>query len=148
MQALEKTVTSRERAITEAARALQATTRTALRKAEPLTQVGVSFGAGTWGGRGCQGCSGSWVAGEGEAKTRIVLSSLQWLPQNSRELTGSQGRRQMERQTEVRMDRHMAAPRAMPITLFSVSYNWDGFSSFVLSFTSSPTLLILLNHTG
>lgn len=54
----------------------------------------------------------------------------------------------MERQTEGRMDRHMAAPRATPITLFSVSYNWDGFSSFVLSLTSSPTLLILLNHTG
>lgn len=55
MQALEKTVTSRERVITEAARALQATARTALHKAEPLTQVGVSFGAGTWGRSGLPG---------------------------------------------------------------------------------------------
>ncbi|XP_044634476.2 laminin subunit gamma-3 [Equus asinus] len=39
LQALEKTVASRERVVTEAARALQATARAALQKAEPLTQL-------------------------------------------------------------------------------------------------------------
>nr|KAF6277188.1 laminin subunit gamma 3 [Pipistrellus kuhlii] len=38
-QALERTVTSRERVVTEAVRAAQATARTALHQAEPLTQL-------------------------------------------------------------------------------------------------------------
>lgn len=53
------------------------------------------------------------------------------------------------------MDRHMAAPRATPITLFSTSYNWVGsvylfFHSLghLPSISQAPTLLILLNHTG
>lgn len=95
MQALERTVTSRERVITEAARALQATARTALHKAEPLTQVGVSFGAGTWGRSGQpRGVLGAGLQGREGQKTESFFPSLQGLPQNSRELTASQGRRQ------------------------------------------------------
>lgn len=40
VQTLEKTVTSRERMVTEAARSLQATAQAVLQEMEPLTQVG------------------------------------------------------------------------------------------------------------
>lgn len=72
VQALEKTVTSRERVVTEAARALQATAQAVLHKTEPLMQVGscplrqhlekVGAAPGMIWAQGLQG--------EGRAKTR------------------------------------------------------------------------------
>lgn len=44
VQALEKTVTSRERVVTEAAWALQATAQAMLHKTQPLMQVGSWWG--------------------------------------------------------------------------------------------------------
>lgn len=48
VQALEKTVASREHVVTEAARALQATAQAMLHKTEPLTQVGSCPLKQTW----------------------------------------------------------------------------------------------------
>lgn len=62
MQALEETVTSRERRVTEAAQTLQATARAVLRKIEPFTQVG-SYPLRQASGRLSRGCPRVGVKG-------------------------------------------------------------------------------------
>lgn len=96
MQALEKTVTSRERGITAAARALQATAQTMLHKTKPLTQVGFCpLRQAPGGGQGCpRGDLGAELQGregKGQSSSFHASSASPRAPEN---LTVSQGRRQ------------------------------------------------------
>lgn len=74
MQALEETVASRERRVTEAARTLRATARAVLRKIEPFTQVGSYPLRQGPGGGGCpEGVLESGGAGGEGQRPEIVL---------------------------------------------------------------------------
>lgn len=76
VQVLKKTVTSRERRVTEAARALQATAQAVLHKAEPFTQVGPRPSReAPGGGWGCPtGDLGLGSQGREERRSAVVPS--------------------------------------------------------------------------
>lgn len=79
VQAVEKTVTSKERRVTETARALQATAQAMLHKTQPLTQVGsCAWRQVPGGGWGClRGDLGSGLQGREERRPEVPPPNLQ-----------------------------------------------------------------------
>lgn len=116
-QALKKTVISREREVTRAAQAIRATAHAALRKTEPVSQVGVRpLRQGPGGGWGCpRGDLG--VGLQGREGQRSFFSSFRCLPPNSREPQSHPG--QKEGWTEGRTDR-LATPKALSATIIQL----------------------------
>lgn len=79
VQAVEKTVTSKERMVTETARALQATAQAMLHKTQPLTQVGsCAWRQVPGGGWGClRGDLGSGLQGREEQRPEVPPPNFQ-----------------------------------------------------------------------
>lgn len=94
-------------------------------------------GRGLWGGHlrevgaGKEGCLGAGLQGREGQKSELFFPCLQCLPQTPENSQPARAGGRMDRQTEGRMVRHTAAPRAMPTT-------WDGLCSLVLLLTGPP----------